>query len=352
MEAIVRAAGVAVGVELADFVDLGGSGRSVVLRCRPTTGGSVIVKAFNADTEAMNAFASEVSGLSLGIAGPELLGVDTTVPLLVMADLGDVPTLADVLLGDDPEVAERSLATWAQVLGELAARSVERQADFSLLQAEYGGTPAQDSWLTRNIGALPTTLATAGMATPPGLVEELAQISRATSDYPAFTPGDTCPDNSLLTPEGLRLIDFEAACYQSVLLTAAYTRMPFSTCWCVFRLPPDVAEEIEQIYRTQVVEAYPALADDTVWHAGVRGAVAAWTAAMTTLMLPRAGEDAPAHPTRRPVPTRRQLLRHRWEMASALDEFPAFADTMRVLLRDFAATWDVSPLVGYPAFAD
>ena len=69
-------------------------------------------------------------------------------------------------------------------------------------------------------------------------------------------------------------------------------------------------------------------------------------------MLPRIEEDEPMHPTRRPVPTRRQLLRHRWEMASTLDEFPAFADTMRLLLREVAAAWDVAPLPGYPAFGN
>ncbi|MEU6229091.1 hypothetical protein [Streptomyces sp. NPDC047042] len=37
-------------------------------------------------------------------------------------------------------------------------------------------------------------------------------------------------------------------------------------------------------------------------------------------------------------------------MASTLEEFPAFAETMRLLLRDVAGGWDVARLPGYPAF--
>jgi hypothetical protein len=95
---------------------------------------------------------------------------------------------------------------------------------------------------------------------------------------------------------------------------------------------------------------YPALADDEVWRAGLRKAVAVWTVDVTVRLLPRAEEDGPMHPTRRPVPTKHQLLRHRWEMASRIDEFPAFAETMRLLLTKVAAAWDVPPLPGYPAF--
>ncbi|MEV4243811.1 hypothetical protein AB0J63_10425 [Streptosporangium canum] len=196
-----------------------------------------------------------------------------------------------------------------------------------------------------------TLLHGAGIAAPPGLAGDLARIGTIGEDeYPAFTPGDTCPDNNLLTPDGLRLLDFESACYQSVFLTAAYCRMPFSTCWCVFDLPAGPAEEIERVYRTEVAGAYPALADDAVWQAGVRRAIAAWTASTTVWILLRTVEDGPLHRTRRPVPTRRQLMRHRWEMASTLEEFPAFAETMRLMLREVAGTWDAPPLPGYPAF--
>ncbi|GIH77522.1 hypothetical protein Plo01_39510 [Planobispora longispora] len=350
-----RAAGNLLGTELSTPVDLGGSRRSTVLRCRTAGGGSVIVKSFSDDPRGLRGFVSEAAGLSLGLAGPELLGVDTDVPLVVMADLGDAPSLADVLLGEDPEAAEEGLLTWARGLGRLAAGSVRRRADLARLWTRYGnGTPSweDEPWLERSATALLAQLAEAGVAAPPGLAGELAEIRTVVEkEYPAFTPGDTCADNNLLTPEGLRLIDFESACFQSVFLTAAYCRMPFATCWCVFRIPAGLAEEVESTFRAEVVTAYPALAEDAVWQAGMRRAIAVWTTFMTAHMLPRAAEDGPMHRTRRPVPTRRQVLRHRWETAGAIEEYPAFAETMRLLLREVAGRWeDTPPLPVYPAF--
>jgi hypothetical protein len=37
-------------------------------------------------------------------------------------------------------------------------------------------------------------------------------------------------------------------------------------------------------------------------------------------------------------------------MASTMEELPALAETMRLLLREVAASWDAPPLPGYPAF--
>ncbi|MEU6738046.1 hypothetical protein [Streptosporangium sandarakinum] len=393
MEAILRAASQAAGVELSEPVDLGGNPRSTVLRCRTADGDSVVVKAYAAEPDALRGFTAEAAALSLGLAGPGLLGVDPAVPLLVMTDLGTAPTLADVLLGDDPEAAVDGLLAWAGGLGRLAAASMPRRADFAELRARYGGHPANQTprrevpedpirdgeppadrtpdgglpagpirhgelpvedepWISELAPRLSALLDEVGVAAPPGLAEDLALVGTMDHDeYPAFTPGDTCPDNNLLTPDGLRLIDFESAAYESVFLTAAYCRMPFSSCWCVFTLPEGMAEKIEEVYRAEVVTVYPALADDAVWHAGVRRAVAAWTTHMTVLLLPRVmEEDRFMHRTRRPVSTMRQVLRHRWEMASALTELPAFAETMRLLLREVAGSWKVTPLPGYPAF--
>ncbi|MEU4829310.1 hypothetical protein [Streptosporangium sp. NPDC023615] len=353
MDAILRAAGEVVGTELSEPVDLGGNPRSVVLRCRTASGGSVVVKRYGTDPEGLRAFTAEAAGLSMGLGGPGLLGAHPSLPLLVMEDLGSAPTLADVLLGDDPRAALDGLAAWARGLGRLAAESVHRRADMAALSARYGrGAPSWDEepWTVRRTAEFPEALAGIGLDVPRDLAGELARIAATDAgDHLAFTPGDTCPDNNLITPGGLRLIDFEAACFQPVFLTAAYCRMPFSSCWCVFSLPPGVAEEIEGIYRAEVVRAYPELAADEIWRAGVRRAIALWTVHLTVILIPRMADDKPVHRTR-PAPTVRQLMRHRWEMASTLEEFPAFAETMRLLLREVAGSWDVAPLPGYPAF--
>lgn len=193
-------------------------------------------------------------------------------------------------------------------------------------------------------------LAELGIVPAAGLADDLGQVLAATTPdrYPVFSPGDVCPDNNLLTDQGLWMVDFEGAGYHSVFLDAAYARMPFATCWCVFRLPAAVAARVE------VARGYPALVDDAVWVPGVRRAMAAWTVAIPGLLLPRAlVGDEPLHPGRRPVPTRRQLLRYRWQWLAAeltgAADLPALAGTLRQLL---AATrgWAVPPLPRYPAY--
>ena len=316
----------------------------------------MIVKAFGNEPESLRGFTAEAAGLSLGIAGPEVLGVDPKVPLLVMADLGNAPTLADVLLGSDPTAAESGLLAWARGLGQLAAASVHRRADLARLWSRYDKgmrSWGDEPWIAQRATDSARAARRRRNRSSSGPCRGVGPDRTAGGEeYPAFTPGDTCPDNNLLTSQGLRLIDFEAACYQSVFLTAAYCRMPFSSCWCVFTLPAGIAAEIEQAYRAEVVSVYPALAEDEVWQAGMRQAIAVWTMDATVRMLPRTVEDEPLHRTRRPVPTRRQVLRHRWEVASTLEEFPAFAETMRLLLGEVAGGWEVAPLPGYPAFGN
>ncbi|MCT2588999.1 hypothetical protein LHJ74_03455 [Streptomyces sp. N2-109] len=352
---------------LCDPVELVGGRRTTVLRCRTDAGRTVVVKAFGEDDEGRRSFAAEAAGLSLRLAGPELLAVDEDLAMVVMADLGDAPTLADVLLGDDPRTATAGLLALARGLGRLAAASVGRRGDLARLFARYGASGGEGGgpWIAEDADAFPARLTEAGITLPPldakldaqpadPLRVELGWVTAGlTSGHhrPVFTPGDTCPDNNLLTADGLRLIDFEGACFQSVFLTAAYCRMPFSSCWCVFRLPDGLAEEIEQTYRAEVVAVYPELRQDAVWEAGMRDAVAAWTLSATVHLLPHAvREEKLMHPTRRPVPTGRELLRHRWEAASTLPGLPAFTDAMRRLLALAHTDWQAGPLPLYPAF--
>ncbi|MEW1914874.1 hypothetical protein AB0442_42035 [Kitasatospora sp. NPDC085895] len=355
MDEIIRAAGALLGQPLRNPIDLGGSSRSTVLRCRTATGSSVIVKAFADEPEARRAYTGETAGLSLGLAGPKLLAADPARRLLVMTDLGDAPTLADLLLGTDPKAAERGLLEWARGLGRLAACSVPRRAEFATLWQHHDqGLPSweDEPWQRQNVDAFLDLLTECGLTAPPGLADELTKVGTAGGErYPGFTPGDTCPDNNLITAEGLRLIDFEAAGYQSVFLTAAYCRMPFSSCWCVYRLPADLARRTEESYRSEVMTQYPDLVEEALWQAGMAQALVIWTIDTTLRLLRRAlPEDGRMHRTRRPVPTRRQVLRHRWTSALQLTGYPAFTATMRLLLSELAAGWDVPELPGYPAF--
>ncbi|NUR29180.1 MAG: hypothetical protein HOV83_25630 [Catenulispora sp.] len=331
------------GVALTDPVDLGGSTRSVVLRVRRPDATTVILKAH----AEWSGYAAESGGLAFTDIGPRLLGSDDENRLIAMEDLGDAPNLADLLLGGDQKAARAALIDWAAIYGRLAAQSVGREAEL-----KTGGQP----WVQEDIAKFPSFLRSTDIAAPDGLSRDLDRLAELDHDrFQIFSPGDICPDNNLLTPEGLRPIDFEGAGFHSVFLDAAYTRMPFSSCWCVFRLPKMFALEAERAYRDEVVAAYPELADDKVWRPGVRLGSAAFATAMTVFLMPRVvEEDQPMHRSRPQIPSIRQILRYRWDStAAALEragELPALAGSFRALL---TATdqWQAADLPAYPAFS-
>ncbi|GAA4511277.1 hypothetical protein GCM10023096_17590 [Nonomuraea ferruginea] len=336
------AAAAVLGEEVSGPVDLGGSSRSHVLRCATPGGGTVVVKAYRE----VAGFAAEAAGLPFcGGSGPRLLAVDPSFPLVVMSDLGVAPSLADLLLGESAEAARDGLLAWARTYGRIAVAGAGRRREWERARAVYSGGEARRRLLSGLGEVLPSV--------PAGLDAELAALEADQERFPVFSPGDICPDNNLLTAGGMRVLDFERAGYHSAFLDAAYVRMPFATCWCVFRLPPGQAAEIEDAYREEVVVVHPELADDGLWAAGVRQAVATWTMFMTWAMLPGARErDRPTHSTRTPVPSRRQLLRHRWGyLLEHLDagEFPAVQEAVRACL-ETTAHWEVAELPYYPAY--
>ena len=359
---------------------------TVVLRCADQAGpaggrGTVIVKAYPPGPDGESSFAAEAAGLALagdtGLA-PELLAADQRSLTVVMSDLGRAPSLADALLGtarDRPtqdwatqdravrdratqDRAAQALLDWAEACGRLSVATAGRETEFARLRRRYAGgsdMKAPGPGLEQRVLSVADRAALVGVTTTEELAAELAEVAAeiATPACPVFSPGDICPDNNLLTPGGVRFIDFEASGYHAVFLDAAYLRMPFSTCWCVFRLPPGLRADAEARYRAQVTRIWPELADDGTWERGVRRAVAAWSLGSMWWLLGRAlTADESLEPDAVAAPRTRQLMRHRWlVLAGELDaggEFPAISAMARALLAA-TADWHAEELPLYPA---
>jgi hypothetical protein len=368
--AAVAAGSRASGRQLSAPVKLTGSDRSVVLRCADEAGGTVVVKTYPADGDGPSSFAAEAAGLTVtgdtGVA-PQLLAADLSSLTVVMSDLGSAPSMADVLLRGSADAAGSALLEWAEACGGLSAATIRRRDDFETMKSRYLAGRPHESYAIRlrdrvlgagervaKLAAWPENGLT-GVRVPGQIEADLRVVADAIAPnrYPVFTPGDICPDNNLITAGGIRFLDFETADVYSVFLDAAYIRMPFSTCWCVFRLPAQVATATEAVYRSQIAAVHPQLADDATWQAGVRCAVAAWSLSSMYWLLPRSVEqDEPMNPEDH-SPRRRQLMRYRWQvLATELESaqtLPALAELARSLL---AATegWHAADLPLYPAF--
>ena len=344
----------------------------------------MVVKKYPATAEGTDSFAAEAAGLALAAqagAGPRLLAASSPARLVVMSDLGNAPSLADVLLGGSAAAAEAALLDWARACGELATATAGRQQELAALRAAHstgpgaagaepaaagpagarpaGAGPAADGsahWLERRIFQIPALLASLSIPAPARLASDLAEVAGIVrpGQPQVFSPGDICPDNNLLTAGGVRFIDFESAEFHSVFLDAAYLRMPFSTCWCVFRLPDRIGRAAEAAYRDLVGRVFPGLGSDERWQPGVRRAMAAWTLHAMTYLLDRSmAADKSMIDDGRAAPTARQLLRYRWRRLLAELEPAGELESLCALAGDLLTAtenWPVPDLPPYPAF--
>jgi hypothetical protein len=359
---IVDAASALLGRPLTEPVELSeGREEAVVLRCRDG-GNSVVLKTYPRTAEGASCFAAEAAGLEVAggsALAPGFLGADAGLQLVVMSDLGGGGrSLADVLLTGSAAEAGAALVDWAGACGLLSVLAHAHRSAFDALTARYlAGRPDERhlAGLPGRVLAAPENAAKMGVPAPDGLAGELTEVAAAAAaeQYAVFSPGDICPDNNLLTSAGVKFVDFEEAGFHPVFLDAAYITMPFSTCWCVFRFPPELSAGAEAAYRHQVSAVWPDLADDAVWQPGLRRAVAAWTMSSTSWLLRRSlAADVPMNPDQ-PSPHTRQLMRYRWQSLLAelepAGELPAIAALVRSLLAA-TASWDAPELPLYPAF--
>jgi hypothetical protein len=360
--AITAAASAAVGQPLTDAVVLaGGSGRSTVLRCRVDDQSTAIVKSYPRNGEGRSSFAAEAAGLHVASRtdlAPALLGADPDRLTVVMSDLGSGGSLADALLGGSASAASSAVLNWSRACGALSAAAGRGQQEFDSLKAGYLRGHDDETYMAglgNRILHAAEAVDEIGLAPPDGLRAELAEVAAAAGSdrYAVFSPGDICPDNNMLSGDAIKFLDFESAGFHSAFLDAAYITMPFSTCWCVFRLPAELTAAAEAAYRSAVCAVRPELAGDSEWQAGVRCGAAAWTLSSLSWLLRSAIEaDAPTDPDAE-SPRTRQLIRYRWQtLARELEtagELPAITELMRSLLA-VTEKWQAPELPLYPAF--
>lgn len=362
-------------VRLSDPEDLGGSDHSVVLRVRvaenPFSLPRTLVLKRNLSAfvpDAPDPFAHEAASCQLLTAvqpaepvGPELITHDPQARLLVMEDLGRAATLAEKLLGNDPRAAEGGLLAWARSLGRLHAVTAGREADFGALMRRLGLRTWHDPIApdTRQaLAELPALLlAELGVDTPAVTATRARSTVRllGSRGFRAFSPSDLCPDNNLVTNHGVRFLDFEWGCIRDVTLDVAYLRVPFPSCWCVFRLPPGMADAMLAAWRAEIVDVWPALGDDEVLLPRLLDAQLLWTWLSTWWLMPRGQEaDRPVGQHAGISPRRGAALVDRWERLAADCQAsePALAEHSGAVAAALRQRFDVPDpaLPPFPAF--
>ena len=213
-------------------------------------------------------------------AAVRLLGATSDPPLLVLEDLGDGPSVADRLLGDDPIAAGDAVNDWAAAVGSLQAASAGLGAEFesrlrqSASAAGLGSSDGDpltrlnwlEDWRSEVADALASVLQPFGVGPVAAAAGELRSLRGRTPaggrerNHGVLVPGDTCPDNALYVGGRLTLIDFEAAAYRDPAWEAAYLVVPWPTCWCSWALPAEVSARALSTWRATVAPAVPEVA--------------------------------------------------------------------------------------------
>jgi hypothetical protein len=227
--------------------------------------------------------------------GPRLLGVDLDAGVLVLEDLGEGVSLADLLTGDDSGAATAALNAYARSLARLHAETVGRAEAFAAIGRKYGHVPAPGSNpLEKGVADMvPRFKQACDLVSVPldeAFQRDAATIDRALSDpgpWLALNVSDACPDNHVLQGKSVRFFDFEFSNYGHALLDGAYLRVPFPTCWCAARIPDDVQAQAERIYRMELASACPLAAVDEEFEEAMLMACARWTIATVSWTLER-----------------------------------------------------------------
>jgi hypothetical protein len=284
-----------------------------------------------------------------------LLAGDIASGILIFEDLGaDLASLVDPLLKGTVAEAENALKLYATALARLHSDTAGcLDAHHETFQAIFGaGRPRYaPGWRVEKEADL---VANKLGGTPPA--SELELLSSRLSDpgpWLTLAHGDPCPDNSLFVDGRIRLIDYEFARPSHALLDGVYWRIGFPTCWCAGRIPAEVADNVDAVYRAELANAIPLALDERAYQTERAYISAIWLFACLSWRL----DDALNSDQSWGIwSIRGRLL---WyleaiiEITGAANVLPGTKEAARGWLATLRARWpEATPLGLYPAFEE
>src|SRR5919202_3662599 len=263
-------------------LDAGGSAPSTVIvrvpRDDPARSGLARLRNEQAALEFLNAIGSTLA--------PRFIAGNATVGLLVTEDLGTAPSLLDLLLGDDREAARQGLLAFARGLGTLHAQTAGHASAYAARRAQLGPADpdAEDAAVRLRVAEswqhVQEAVAQLRLPRPRNVDHDVAEVARSVAvpgAYLALSSGDPSPVNCTIAQGTVRFFDFEGATFRHALLDASVLRYLYPTGGPPWRLPKDMADQIEPAYREAQAQACPGARDDTDYESGMAAACAAWT---------------------------------------------------------------------------
>ena len=289
-------------------------------------------------------------------AAPRFYGGDAPQGFLVMEDLGPGDRLDHALAGDDPVHARRTLVALFQTVGRMHAATIGKRGRFAEILAGLGrkmSRPDECAEEQRD-AAIVDTFSRLAIDPPRTFFDEMTDLTRrsfAAYDVDALLHGDPCPDNCHWVGDRVRLLDFEHGRFGNAFFDGCYPRIHFPTCWCVSRLPADVADDAVNTWRGELIRVVPGI-DDERFERGLVDASIRWAWSTFALWhMPGALEKDREWGL---VSVRQRVL-FRFDLVLAMlarsGWYPAIAEATQRTVDALSARWtDVPEMPVYPAF--
>jgi hypothetical protein len=214
--------------------------------------------------------------------GPRLYASDADQRMMIVEDLGQGPSLQDVLMSGEAATGTFHLTALGGMLGRIQEATSHRSDAFTVMQATLGVSSALcgGSMDVRNlIPLLHECLDALSVAPNEGFDGAVAVVGEAMIEDPrwrTFAHFDAGPHNCITRGRTLKLIDFEFAGLGNGLIDLVGARMAFPVAYHGRRVPEVVVDALESNYRVERLASVPAAGDDTFFRTELARACAHW----------------------------------------------------------------------------
>ena len=267
--------------------------RSVVVKHSPATGDELADAAFLRETVAYQ-FATSLSEEVR--PGPVLLGYDTAQRILIISDLGDGRTLADLLQDADPETHVDILRRLGRALGKMHAGTADDEDAFNVLfqrmtRSRKNSANLQllrDRLLSHRIRIGVEFLENAGIDIP-GEVRFAATNVRTRllrGGMRAFTPFDLTPDNIIQTGSSFHFLDYEWAGFRDVTFDVAFVVARFPVFLAAQPFNAAATEAFVDAWVSEVRGIWPSVEHPDTLQARITAGLIGWAMSSVAMLDP------------------------------------------------------------------
>lgn len=302
--------------QLTDPEELSGTGATTVLRLRVANNPvfphrSVVVKYSPESNDEVDdaAFLREVvayqftTSLSEDVRpGPVLLGYDIERRTLILSDVGNGETFADLLDQSDDEARVRLLRNLGTSLGKMHAGTAGAETSFNILLARMlrsidGAREIQiqrEAMLENRIEEGVDIIRQMGIDVPADVaaVAETVQVRMLHGGSRAFTPFDLSPDN-IIFAERAQFLDYEWAGFRDVVADIAGVIAGFPQYVSARPISEHETAVFVEAWVAEVGDVWPSVLNHDTLQARITAALIGWAFFSASLLeYVRGVEDA------------------------------------------------------------